>query len=186
MIAVRVDCTGGRPRWYAGSGIYRHVKLHVVDPIHIATYGTYITTPSVSDANAEVRITSTVNNTTETRQNISVSQRILDDTGQQAAQIVTERAIIEPNSTLDITQQLTITSPKRWDIDHPHMYTAETTVSVDNRIIDVYTTPFGIRTFRFDKDKGFFLNERHVKIKGANLHEDDGGCSSCPCQRTSP
>ena len=174
VISVRVDCTGARPRWYAGSGIYRHVKLNVVDPVHINTYGTYITTPFVSNSRAEVKIVSTVNNTGNKSQNITVSQRIIDDTGKQAGQTVTEKRTIEPNSTLDISQQTIVTSPKRWDIDHPFMYTVETTVRVGNRVVDVYKTPFGIRTFKFDKDKGFFLNERHVKIKGANLHEDIG------------
>ena len=174
VIAVRVDCTGGRPRWYAGSGIYRHVKLDVVDPVHIATDGTYVTTPSVTDTEAAVRIISTVENTTDKQQNVSISQRILDDTGQQAGQAAAEQATIKPNSTVDITQQMSVASPKRWDIDHPFMYTLETTVRVDNRVADVYTTPFGVRTARFDKDNGFFLNERHVKIKGMALHEDAG------------
>ena len=174
VIAVRVNCTGERPRWYAGSGIYRHVKLQIVDPVHIATYGTYITTPLVTDAKADVHIVSTVNNTADKPQNITVSQRILDNTGKQTGQTITEKLTIDAKSVLDVKQLLSVVSPKRWDIDHPFMYTAETTVRVNNKVVDVYTTPFGIRTFKFDKDKGFFLNDRHVKIKGANLHEDAG------------
>ena len=174
VIAVRVNCTGERPRWYAGSGIYRHVKLQAVDPVHVATYGTYITTPLVTDAKADVQIVSTIRNTTDKQQNVTVSQRILDHTGKQAGQTVTEKLIINAKSVSDVRQLVSAPSPKRWDIDHPFMYAAETTVSVNNKVVDVYTTPFGIRTIRFDKEKGFFLNERQVKIKGANLHEDAG------------
>jgi len=174
VIAVRVDCTGERPRWYAGSGIYRHALLNVVDKVHIATYGTYITTPTITDANAEIQIVSTVNNTNDQKQIVSISQRILDNSGKQTGQTVTEKLTIDPKSVSDVKQLVSVVSPKRWDIDHPVMYTAETTVKVNNKVVDVYTTPFGIRTFKFDIDKGFILNERHVKLKGMCLHEDAG------------
>ena len=72
VIAVRVNCTGDRPRWYAGSGIYRQAWLQVVEPVHIATYGTYITTPAVTDAKAEISIVTTVNNTMNKKQNVSM------------------------------------------------------------------------------------------------------------------
>ena len=174
VIAVRVDCTGGRPRWYAGSGIYRHTVLNVIDPVHITTYGTYITTPIVTDAKADVQIVSTVNNTTDRKQNVSISQRIFDNNGKQAGQTVTENRTIDAKTGLDVKQLISVASPQRWDIDNPVMYTAETTVKINNKVTDVYTTPFGIRTFKFDVDKGFILNDRQVKIKGMNLHEDAG------------
>ena len=174
VIAVRINCTGERPRWYAGSGIYRHVQLQVVDPVHIATYGTYITTPFVTDAKAEVQIVSTINNTTDKMQNISISQRILDNTGKQTGQTVTEKITIDAKSASNVKQLITVVSPKRWEIENPVIYTVETTVKVNNRVVDVYTTPFGIRTFKFDKDKGFFLNDKPVKLKGMCLHEDAG------------
>ena len=174
VIAVRVNCTGDRPRWYAGSGIYRHVFLNVVDQVHIATYGTYITTPTVSDAKADIQIVSTVNNTSDQKQTVSISQRILDSNGQQKGQTVTEKLIVDAKSFSDVKQSVSVVSPKRWDIDHPVMYTAETTVKVNNKVVDVYTTPFGIRTFKFDINQGFILNDRHVKLKGMCLHEDAG------------
>jgi beta-galactosidase len=174
VIAVRVDCTGDRPRWYAGSGIYRQAWLNVVDPVHIKTYGTYITTTDVTDAKADVRIVSTVNNTTGKNQNIIISQRILDNNGKQKSHTVTEKLTIEAQSALNVTQLVSVASPKWWDIETPVMYTAETTVKLNNKVVDVYTTPFGIRTFKFDIDKGFILNGKQVKIKGLNLHEDAG------------
>jgi beta-galactosidase len=78
------------------------------------------------------------------------------------------------HSVVDITQLLNVNTPRRWDIDDPYLYTLETTVRVNNRVTDVYTTPFGIRTFKFDEHEGFILNEKRVKIKGMNLHEDAG------------
>ena len=174
VIAVRVNCTGGRPRWYAGSGIYRQAWLQVVDPVHITTYGTYVTTPVVTDTKADVQIVATVNNTTDRKQAVTLSQRILDSSGKQVTQSAKESVDMDAKSVADVTQLASVASPKRWDIDSPVMYTVETTVRLNNKIVDVYTTPFGIRTLKFDVDRGFFLNDRHVKIKGMNLHEDAG------------
>jgi len=174
VVAVRVDCTGERPRWYAGSGIYRHAWLQVVNPVHITTYGIYITTPVVSDKKADIQIISSVNNTTGKRQTVSVSQRILDSDGKQVCQSAIENAIVEAQSISEVKQLISLSSPRRWDIESPVLYTAETTVKVNGRVADVVTTPFGIRTFKFDANKGFFLNDRQVKLKGMCLHQDAG------------
>ena len=81
VIAVRVNTTGGRPRWYAGAGIYRHVWLQAFNPVHITTYGTYITTPSVSTDKAEVHIVTTMKNSTDKTQTLTISQQVLDARG---------------------------------------------------------------------------------------------------------
>ena len=174
VIAVRVDCTGDRPRWYSGSGIYRHAWLQVVEPVHITTYGTYVATPSVTDTNAEVQIISSVNNTTGKAQTVTISQRIIGNNGKQTGRPVSEKATIDAKSITDIKQIVSLVSPERWDIESPVMYTAETTIRVNGKIMDVYTTPFGIRTFKFDAGKGFFLNDNPVKLKGMCLHQDAG------------
>ena len=174
VIAVRVNCTGDRPRWYAGSGIYRHAWLQVVNPVHIQTYGISVSTPDVSDEKADVQIVSSVNNTTANRQTVGVSQRILDNTGKQVAQAATEKTTIDAHAVSDVKQLISLASPKLWDIENPVLYTLETTVKVNGKVTDVVATPFGIRTFKFDAGKGFFLNGKHVKLKGMCLHQDDG------------
>lgn len=173
-IAVRVNCTGARPRWYAGSGIYRHAWLQAVNPIHIATYGTYITTPSVSDAKADLQIATTLINSTPKQQTITVSQRVLDNAGRQVAKSKDESTAVEANTTVDINQTFVLDNPIRWCLEKPYMYRMETTLKSGNKVIDSYTTPFGVRTFRFDKDEGFFLNGESIKLQGMCLHEDAG------------
>lgn len=84
-IAVRVDCTGDRARWYSGAGIYRHAWLQITNPIQIETYRTYITTPLVSEEKADIEIVTTISNSESKEQNIIVSQRVLDSTGKQVA-----------------------------------------------------------------------------------------------------
>ena len=174
VLAVRVDCTDDRPRLYAGSGIYRHAWLQVVNPVHIITYGVGITTPTVSDEKADVQIVSSVMNASDKRQTVTVSQRIIDRNGKQVSQSVTENATIEPQTVSDVKQHLSLASPQRWDIDHPVLYIMETTVKVNGKVTDTMTTHFGVRTFRFDADKGFSLNDRPVKLQGMCLHQDAG------------
>ena len=174
VVAVRVDCTGDRPRWYSGSGIYRHAWLQVVNPVHIPTYGISVTTPTVSNEKADVQIISSVNNATGERQTVNVSQRILDNTGKQVGQAAAEKTTIDAQAVSDVKQLISLTSPQLWDIENPVLYTLETTVKLNGKVTDVATTPFGIRTFKFDADKGFFLNGKSVKLKGMCLHQDAG------------
>lgn len=173
-IAIRVNCSGARPRWYAGSGIYRHAWLQIVNPVHIDTYGTYITTPLVTDEKANLQVVTTLVNTTHKQQTVTVSQRVLDNSGRQVAKSNNESIAIATEATANITHHFTLSNPVRWSIEEPNMYRMETTVKSGNKTIDVYSTPFGVRTFRFDKDKGFFLNEKNIKLQGVCLHEDAG------------
>ena len=174
VIAVRVDRTGKSARWYTGSGIYRHVWLQVVNPIHVSTYGTYITTPSVSIEKADVKIVTTLKNDNVKEQNVSVSHRVLNTSGKEIAKSKVGKIILNRNDSTNIEQSFSLSKPELWSIETPVLYTMETTVKVGNKVVDVYATPFGVRTIKFDKDKGFFLNGKHIKLKGLCLHQDAG------------
>ncbi|MDL2309741.1 DUF4982 domain-containing protein [Parabacteroides sp. OttesenSCG-928-B22] len=174
VIAVRVDRSGGGARWYTGSGIYRHAWLQVVSPVHVPTYGTYITTPTIEPGKAEVKVVTTVTNDSQKDETITVSQRVLNTAGKEMAKSNREKASLSAQASIDIEQSFSITNPQLWSVEEPVMYTMETTVRAGSKVVDVYTTPFGIRTIRFDKDKGFFLNDKHMKLKGLCLHQDAG------------
>jgi beta-galactosidase len=173
-IAVRVNCTGGRPRWYAGSGIYRHAWLEIVNPVHVATYGTYVTTPVISKEVANVKIEATVANSSAQKQTINIAQRVLDPSGKEVALSPGKKIVLDEKANATITQELAIKSPVLWTLDKPERYLLETIVKAGNKIVDVYKTSFGLRTFKFDKDNGFSLNGEHVKLKGMCLHQDAG------------
>ena len=183
VIAVRANCTGERPRWYAGSGIYRHAWLITTQPVHIATYGTYVTTPHVSDEKATISIVTTVENSSSSTKSVSVSQRILNPSGKTVATIK-KATIIAANEKQNVSQVLEVLSPQLWSIESPTMYQVETTVKIGNKNTDRYLTPFGIRTFYFDKDKGFYLNGKHLKLKGLCLHMDNGSTGTAVPDRT--
>ena len=173
-IAVRVNTTGGRPRWYAGAGIYRHAWLQVVNPVHVATYGTYVTTPSVTKEKAKVQVATTLNNTTDKEQAVTVSQQIVDGTGKRIGKGCKQKFPLPANQSADLKQELELSAPQLWTLEQPNLYKMETVVRIGNKIVDVYQTSFGVRTFNFDPDKGFSLNGKYIKLKGMCLHQDAG------------
>ncbi len=174
VIAVRANTTGQRPRWYAGAGIYRHVVLDVTSPIHVDTYGTYITLPEVSRAAARVNVVTTVRNDGTKAVTATVSQRILDASGKQVGKAVSASGSIAAGSKGDIAAAMDMAAPELWSPDNPYLYKMETTVKVGGSVKDIYTTDFGVRSARFDKDKGFVLNGERLKLQGVCLHTNSG------------
>lgn len=172
-IAVKADnSVQPNSRWYSGSGIYRNVWLITTNKIAVDQWGTYITTPKVSATEAAVNIRVKLNNQTGGEQLMTVSTAILDVQGKQVA---TERNILKvggPAATID--QQLKVASPRLWSDTDPYLYQAVTKVYSGNTLTDTYTTNLGIRTFNFDKDKGFSLNGVPMKIRGVCDHHDLG------------
>lgn len=177
VLAVHADTRNFDSRWYPGAGIYRKVQLLTVAPVHVAIWGTYVTTPVVKPNYADVRISTQVNNHGAERANITVEHEILSDGGQVVAKGTFGKWIkAGQQSTLETT--LTVLDPIRWNVDNPYLYRLLTRVQKDGVVVDEYTTNFGVRTIRFDPDYGFYLNDRRVQLKGVNLHHDHGPLGS--------
>ena len=178
VLLVRVD-RQEQSRWYTGSGIYRHVWLQATDPVHVAPWGTYVTTPAVSENAADINIVTTIVNGNNETGNIRIVQTLLDRNRKAVSngnkKMETEsKVVLNAHDTVDINQALKIDNPTLWSLEIPYRYFVETTIHVGSKMVDSYLTPFGIRYFKFDKDKGFFLNGKHSKLKGVNLHQDAG------------
>ncbi len=179
IVAVRLDTEKWQSRWYPGAGIYRHVWMVKTNPVHVAHWGTYITTPEISNASATVKMNVIIDNQGITPVEAAVQTHIfeLDGNNNPAAQVVsfnesTVQIAAGQNTTTVI--QATVKKPKRWDILTPNRYLAQTTVSVNGKPIDTYNTPFGIRTIEFTARNGFLLNGRRVEIQGTCNHHDLG------------
>ena len=174
VIAVRVD-NSQQPnsRWYSGSGIYRHVRLVTSDPVHAAQWGTYITTPVVSVDSSHVTIRTSLRNERQVEQPVVLSTVVYDSAGTEVAAVSTMGRVAS-DSVAELVQDLTISRPALWSVERPYLYRAVSRVSCGNKLCDSYTTPFGVRSFEFRADSGFFLNGRHVKIRGVCLHHDLG------------
>ena len=174
VISVRVD-NSEQPnsRWYSGCGIYRNVWLTSVDPLYVDLWGVYVTTPEVTNENALVNVRTTVKNETPQEVNMRTETSILDASGKKVAS-ASASGRLAAGSSKEIEQTITVQQPILWSLENPSLYEVETRIFVDNKQTDHYVTPFGIRTFTFDAEKGFFLNGEHTKIKGVCMHHDLG------------
>jgi beta-galactosidase len=185
LLAVRVDHSNSpTSRWYSGSGIYRHVWLQAVNSVHVSTWGTYVTTPSVSDKKADIKIATTIVNDSDGPRTVTVSQKIFDRSSLQVGAAVEKVATIEAMGKSDVEQLLQIVNPELWTLENPEIYVMSTTVKTGGQVVDSYNTPFGIRTFSFDKDKGFSLNGKTIKLKGMCLHQDAGSLGTAVPDRS--
>ncbi len=174
IIAVKVDNSlQPNSRWYSGSGIYRHVWLNITGPVHVAQWGTYITTPKVNTSSATISVRTTVENHNQSNKNIILRSVVKDGSGKEVANA--ETPVLLPSSgKTDAEQLVEVASPSLWSVDTPSLYTLQSSILEGTKTIDTYTTTFGIRNIEFDKNKGFLLNGQHIKMNGVCLHHDAG------------
>jgi beta-galactosidase len=173
-IAVRVDASMEEGWFYEGAGIYRHVYLQKTNPIYVVENVTYVTS-EIKDNNAEITAQVTIENKGRYQGTIEIVQHVFDLSGQQVTSV--SENILAPDfyKTKISTSKLKVKNPLLWDIEHPNLYRLVTELTQSGKIIDRYETSFGIRTIRFDPEKGFFLNGKALKLKGTNNHQDHAG-----------
>ena len=173
VLAVRVDNEGRNSRWYSGSGIYRHVWLTRRNPIHVPTWGVFVTTPEVTAEQATVNVSVEVANTTTDRTQATVRVRVHDADGQVVAESEDGlRLPAEKTQTLDLAMK--VASPALWSTEMPNLYSAAVEVHVNDEAVDSLSTTFGIRKIEFDAKRGFRLNGVPMLMKGGNIHHDNG------------
>jgi beta-galactosidase len=174
VISVKVD-NSQQPnsRWYSGSGIYRNVWLMTTGKTYVGHWGTYVTTPEVSEKKALVDLKICVRSSGRVSNPARVKTILYNASGKKVAQAETTNLAFTDTLSV-IHQTFTITAPTLWSIETPYLYKAVTTVDEGQKTDDTYETPFGIRYFEFDAAKGFLLNGKRVKIKGVCNHHDLG------------
>lgn len=175
VIAVRVNPKELSARWYPGAGIYRNTYLNIKNQVNVAYNGTYITTPKITDKEAEVVIKTRIENKNNLEGSYSLKTTIFTSLGEEVS---STKSIINFNSDRAIEDRLIVENPKLWDLDNPYLYTAKSEVLKNGKTIDNYETTFGIRSINYSKEKGFELNGKQVKFKGVCLHHDLGPLGS--------
>ncbi len=173
VLAVKLDVQQPSCRWYSGAGIYRDVWLVEAAPVHVPVWGTYITTPQVTPESARVRVQTIVENDGALPQQATLTTFLLAQDGARAG-AATQSLQIPANGRATFDQPINVATPQLWSPDSPILYRAMTVVAVGGKPVDSINTPFGIRTFVFTKDKGFFINGTHVPIQGVCDHHDLG------------
>ena len=195
VIAVRAEnrteSSGKTSRWYSGSGIYRNVNLIVTEPVHLAKYGTKITTPNlekdydVSGFTTDVNIATKVQNDSDAEQTVQVRTSILnyeDDSVFTEAE-TSEEITVAAGKTQTVEQTLEAVNPELWSVDSPNLYKALTEILVDGVVTDRYESRFGFRWTTVTNNEGFYLNGEWMKLKGMCMHHDQGSLGSAAYYR---
>lgn len=174
VIAVRADnSVQPASRWYTGAGIYRHIHLIITNPVHVAHWGSFITSENISTTSAELEIHTNIINQSSSSQNILLHTDIISPEGKTVASADSKQKIVNGKDKM-ILQKVKIAEPVLWDIDNPRLYHAVSKIFINKKPTDEITTSFGIRDEKFDAATGFWLNGRNIKIKGVCLHQNGG------------
>ena len=173
-ITVKVDNSPQKnSRWYTGSGIYRHVWLEVTEKIHFEKWGVFVTTPSVTEKQASISVSSKIVNETSDSKKYTIITEIFDKTnkvkGKKQLQV-----LLAGNSTKELTQLINIANPKLWSPEYPNLYQCKVLIKDGQKVIDEKIVDFGVRSIAFSVDKGFQLNGKTVKLNGGCVHSDNG------------
>ena len=174
VLAVRVD-NSAQPnsRWYSGSGIYRHVRVVVTNPIHIAHWGAFVTTPEVSSMAAKVALKIRVANESTELYGVTVETTLFNASGKKVG-IAQTHMNLAPGDDAEAAQEITVTHPALWSPGSPVLYSAVSHVEKHGKVLDQVETPFGIRSLAWSAEKGLLLNGSPIKLTGGSVHHDNG------------
>jgi beta-galactosidase len=181
VLAVVVQNQEPSSRWYSGSGITRNVHLTVTDDVHISRDGTFVTTPNlaatVQSGYADVNVQTQVQDDSDSTAGVKVVSNVKDESGRVVATSTSASFSVGPTPST-VPADMTVKHPHLWSTTDPYLYTVRTSVTLNNRIVDTYTTTFGIRWIVISPDAGVSVNGQHIKLQGVDLHNDEGALGS--------
>lgn len=177
IVVVRADASMEEGWYYEGAGIYRHVWLERMSPLHVAPFGVFVYSRLQEPYDeAEIYVETEVENTSRTGECYAVTHTLVDAEGRTVAFAAADdgEELAPRHSRVD-RQRIRLAAPHLWSCDDPYMYSVETRIEVDGVEIDRITTPVGLRSVEFDPDRGLLLNGCRVPLRGVNLHQDHAG-----------
>ena len=184
VMAVKTDTTTQpAERYYAGAGIYRHVRIVAASPVHVDQWATFVTTPSPTTTAATVHVTTIVVNAGTTSQSVTVQGVVSDAGGATLPSVTTAAQTIAAGAAAGFTFDVPVANPKLWNLTTPNMYQLLTNVQVGGVTVDDDLTSFGIRSLTFDGTSGMSLNGKTVKFQGVANHQDFHGLGVAAPQR---
>jgi beta-galactosidase len=174
VLAVRVD-NSAQPnsRWYSGSGIYRHVRVIVTDPTHVANWGVFIAIPEAANTSAKVSIRTRVANEASSAAEVAIDTTLLDRTGDKIGSAYSKLSVA-PGNEDEASQEITVVNPSLWSPESPTLYRAVSTIRKDGKVVDEVTTRVGIRSLEWSAENGLLLNGKSIKLNGGSVHHDNG------------
>ena len=174
VVAVRVDnAEQPNSRWYSGCGIYRNVWLRVLDPLHIALWGTFVRQDKVTDSKVDLTVITDIDNTGKKGKKATLTTDIVSPDGLVVA-TATSPLRLKGKGSLTVEQPMAFVNPRLWSVKDPVRYKVVSRIEADGETIDELTTKTGFRYLSFDAQKGFSLNGERMKLNGVCLHHDAG------------
>ena len=173
-LMVRMDASFGDGWFYEGAGIYRHVWLTKTDPLHLARWESYVR-PSVKGNAATLSLGTIVQNQGTQAESCRVRWQFKDAAGKVVASADSAQQSVRADGATTFTANANLANPALWSIENPNLYTAIATIESGGKTRDAERITFGVRDIKWDPDKGFFLNGKHVLIKGTCNHQDHAG-----------
>jgi len=174
VLVVRVDATQFEGWFYEGAGIYRHAWLTVSDKLHIAPDGMYVHAV-VRGRAAAITVETTLQNQRDQSSRGTVISYIADRAGKVLAVSAARPFSLGVDSHRKIISVIDLKSARLWSLDDPYLYRVITLVKSAGKVVDSLKVRFGIRTILISRDKGVFLNGKHVEIQGVCCHQDFEG-----------
>jgi beta-galactosidase len=173
-ITLRVDASFGDGWFYEGAGVYRHVWLSKTDALHLGKWDSTVRA-SVDGGSAALTLDTVVENQGKKAESAKVKWQVVDAAGKTVASAEAAAQSIAVDGSAAFTATASLSNPALWSVDEPNLYSALVTVETDGKTRDAERISFGVRTTKFDPDKGFFLNGKPVKIQGTCNHQDHAG-----------
>ncbi len=173
-ISIRVDAVAQEGWWYEGAGIYRHTWLVKQSPVHVIADGIFAQPVKSKTSAWTIPIEATVENSGKTLAPFEVEATLFDDEGKIVTAAKT-KSIVAALDQKTASLALSVAKPKLWWIEKPTLYHVKTLIKQNGILVDSVTTYCGFRTIQFTADSGFYLNGKHVKIKGVAGHQDHAG-----------
>jgi beta-galactosidase len=162
------------PHWHpAHGGIYRNVRLHVTDPLHISlplysfleTAGPYAYPSEISAESTRVTIEVPLQNGRAAGEQVQVRAEIADHDS-NVVSVISNTIKIADGGRADVKLSGVLQRPRLWEPGYPYLYRVRCSVSVRGEIVDTAEVPFGIRTAAWDAQSGFSINGRPLKLRG--------------------
>jgi beta-galactosidase len=170
VLAVRARNLGENSRWYAGSGLYRQVRLDVLPAgTRIARWGVGAWTRSLANGGATIAVTTKLDDVVP---GLVLSTRLRDAAGAVVAES-------HGPALAETEQVLQVRGPHLWSPDSPYLYTLETELARDGHPFDRLVQPFGVRIITIDPQRGLAINGVKTQLRGGCMHHDNGLLGAC-------
>ncbi|WP_438482626.1 glycoside hydrolase family 2 TIM barrel-domain containing protein [Oleiharenicola lentus] len=183
ILSVGVD-NSAQPnsRWYTGSGIYRHVWMHVLPAVHIEPWAVWVQTETLDAKEARIQVQTTVRNETARAARFDLELDIFEG-GRKSVATANREIEIAANTSVTVSETILVTKPRAWSPESPTIYRVVSKLSQAGEVKDETTTRFGIRTVQVSAGSGFELNGRTLKLNGSNVHHDHGSLGAASFDR---